>query len=233
MLFTALAVFIGEYLVMFVLPLLRPLSIGTEAIIDATLLTTLVGPFLYLFLFRPMALQIEVRKKAEEELRRANTSLEQRVEERTAELARGNAMLRLEIDERRRAEDKLWRSNEFVRSLVESVPCILLIYDIAKHRCSFVNGWVTELLGYPQEEVCLQGRDFLSRILGDQGYASYMLATSSLQDQEDGAVNGGNYPLQSASGEHQTFMVKTVVLSRDPDLAVREILITATELPDE
>ena len=46
---------------------------------------------------------------AEEDLRRAHSELEERVRQRTAELAEANQRLRFEIDERRRAEERLQR----------------------------------------------------------------------------------------------------------------------------
>jgi PAS domain S-box-containing protein len=55
------------------------------------------------------------RKRAEEALREAHRQLEQRVEERTAELTKLNADLRQEIAERRRAEEALRRSEEELR----------------------------------------------------------------------------------------------------------------------
>jgi len=49
------------------------------------------------------------RRRAEEELRQAHAELEDRVRERTAELAQTNAALREEINERRRMENELLR----------------------------------------------------------------------------------------------------------------------------
>ena len=50
---------------------------------------------------------ISVRKRAEEDLQRVHRELEERVAQRTAELAQANAALRAEIHERMRAEDQL------------------------------------------------------------------------------------------------------------------------------
>ena len=54
-----------------------------------------------------IAFDITARKQAEEALRRAHDELERRVSERTAELARANAVLQQEIRERERVEEEL------------------------------------------------------------------------------------------------------------------------------
>jgi C4-dicarboxylate-specific signal transduction histidine kinase len=55
------------------------------------------------------ARQAERLARAEEQLRQAHDELEQRVRQRTAELAEVNRRLRLEMDERRRAEEQVHR----------------------------------------------------------------------------------------------------------------------------
>lgn len=57
------------------------------------------------------------RKQAEKELQKARDQLEQRVEERTAELSEANRLLRQEITERQRAEEALRETEQAVRYL--------------------------------------------------------------------------------------------------------------------
>ena len=66
--------------------------------------------------------EIARRKLAEEALREAHAALEQRVKERTAELAQANATLMAEITERKRAEES-WRENEqMLKSILSTSP---------------------------------------------------------------------------------------------------------------
>lgn len=60
---------------------------------------------------------ITERKRAEDALRRAHDELEERVRERTADLAKSNKALRAEIAERSRAEEELRTSRQELRDL--------------------------------------------------------------------------------------------------------------------
>jgi PAS domain S-box-containing protein len=64
---------------------------------------------------------ISLRKQAEEALKQAHSTLERRVEERTAELQRMNAQLQVEIVERQRATDKAQRAEQALRSSGEQL----------------------------------------------------------------------------------------------------------------
>jgi PAS domain S-box-containing protein len=70
------------------------------------------------------------RKRSEEELQKARDELEQRVQERTAELAEANRRLGLEIEEHKRAEETLRKSEQRFRDLVEnSLTCKSIVQD--------------------------------------------------------------------------------------------------------
>jgi PAS domain S-box-containing protein len=72
---------------------------------------------------------VTMRRRMEEELKILNESLEQRVSERTAELARTNEELRIEIDGRKLTEDALRKSESKSRSLSREFRTLLDAID--------------------------------------------------------------------------------------------------------
>lgn len=96
-------------------------------------------------------IDITRRKRAEEALQRANAEMEQRVRERTAELAQANDELRTEIIEHARAERELRDSELRYRTLVELSPEIIAVYRAGE--ILFVNNAGAEFVGavHPNE----------------------------------------------------------------------------------
>jgi len=74
----AITMFIAEVIVMFLLSFMPNLSFFAGILIDAFLLSLILFPILYLFLFKPMALQIFERKEAESEEKKQKIFFEQK-----------------------------------------------------------------------------------------------------------------------------------------------------------
>jgi PAS domain S-box-containing protein len=91
------------------------------------------------------------RKRAEEALKKAYDELEQRVEQRTAELARTTEQLKWELTERERTEQALRESEERYGTLVEN--SLTGIYMDQDGKIVFANRRFTEIFGYSKEEL--------------------------------------------------------------------------------
>jgi len=102
--------------------------------------------------FRVTAVRdITERKRAEEELRRANDSLERKVHDRTAELRTTNTVLQKEIDERMAIERALRESEARYRSLVNNMKEVVFQTD-GEGRWTFLNPSWSLITGYHLED---------------------------------------------------------------------------------
>ncbi|OHB76064.1 MAG: hypothetical protein A2W31_16835 [Planctomycetes bacterium RBG_16_64_10] len=126
---------------------------GTEVMADVLLARINLGAREVL---QAVVRDITERKKAEQTLREAHDELEQRVNERTGELATTNAELQREVAERRRTEQILRETEAVYRSLVDSLPLNVFRKDI-HGRIAFGNQRYCETLGMPLEQ--LVGKD--------------------------------------------------------------------------
>ena len=89
-----------------------------------------------------VAHDITEQKKAEEALRQARDDLEKRVEARTAELSKSNALLRREIADRIRVEEELAQSLSLLRATFESVTDGILVIGNENNTVSFNRKFV-------------------------------------------------------------------------------------------
>jgi len=103
--------------------------------------------------FQAVARDITERKRLEELLQRHTADLEQRVQERTAELAKTNAALLTEIEDRKRTERALERAQNFLNSLLEHIPNMMFVKDAAHLRFVLLNKASEDLLGIDRDSM--------------------------------------------------------------------------------
>ncbi len=92
------------------------------------------------------------RKRAESALREAHDELEARVQQRTAELSRANALLIEEIAHRQHIEDELRRSNDTLRALIHASPLAIITLDTVGKVRLWSPG-ATRIFGWSEQEV--------------------------------------------------------------------------------
>ena len=129
---------------------------------------------------------ITERRKMETALKKMHQELENKVEERTANLKIANEQLQQEITERNRAEEELWKIKEKFSSLVTNIPGVV-------YRCACDQDWTMEFIsdeikmlsGYPAS-------DFMKNAA--RSYAS-IIHPDDRQMVEDSVLNGVNHNL--------------------------------------
>ena len=99
---------------------------------------------------RIYATDISQRKRAEEALRAAHDELEQRVQERTQELAVANLILKKEIAERKQAEQALIQNNELLERYFSSIDTLIAYMD-RDFNFVRVNDAYARSAGHPTE----------------------------------------------------------------------------------
>jgi len=106
---------------------------------------------------------ITENKKAEKVLQTARQRLEERVEQRTAELTQANRQLIQEIEERKFAEKALRESEEKYRSVLESIEDGFFEVDIAGNF-TFFNDAACQMGGYSRSELMgMNNREYMDR----------------------------------------------------------------------
>jgi PAS domain S-box-containing protein len=106
-------------------------------------------------LMKQLATQVAIALQQSElydRLQQLNSQLEQRVEQRTAELAQANTSLQAEIVERQRTEVELRHTNNTLQSLVTASPRAIVMLD----RMGLVKIWnpaAEEMFGWTEAEV--------------------------------------------------------------------------------
>jgi PAS domain S-box-containing protein len=97
-------------------------------------------------------LQVAELEREGEALYQAQTVLEQKVRERTSELAEMNAQLKKELAERKRIEEALRESESRFRRLSESNMIGIMFWDL-KGRITDANDAFLKMLGYTRDDL--------------------------------------------------------------------------------
>ncbi len=99
-----------------------------------------------------LGIDITRRKKMEQALLQAQEELEQRVEERTAELLQANQALQHEIIERKHAEEALQRNQALLQGILDNMPAAVYVKDMQGHLL-LANSYYAALLDRTAEEL--------------------------------------------------------------------------------
>jgi PAS domain S-box-containing protein len=119
------SIFLTEALVMLILSFFPPLSVIREILLDAWMLTSILVPVIYYFVFKPFASQIEAREQLEKKLLSS-------------------------IEELKRSKEALLISEERYRSIVETTDDSIYLVD-RNYRYLYMNRKHMARMGFSGE----------------------------------------------------------------------------------
>ncbi|MFM2312244.1 MAG: hypothetical protein RLZZ04_1520, partial [Cyanobacteriota bacterium] len=178
-------VFIAEILVMFFLMAAPKLPETVEAFIDSTLLSILVAPALYYFLYRPLKTENKERQLIEHELRQSKHQLELQAQQLQASFA------------------NLASTNEELDSVNQEleirVECRTLELEQAKNLAESANRSKSEFLANMSHEL----RTPLNAIMGFSQLMNRETSLTTEQQENLGIIN--------RSGEHLLSLINDIL----------------------
>jgi PAS domain S-box-containing protein len=155
-----------------------------------------------------VARDISERKRAEESIRELNASLEQRIQERTAELS---------------------ASQERLRTLVEHAPEAIVVFDGETGRFVHCNENATRLFGLSREDLLQFTPDAVSPLAQPDGRLSVDAARSYIDAAIAGETPMFEWVHKDASGRLFTCEVRLVKLPGPSPTLVRGSIIDMTD----
>lgn len=154
------------------------------------------------------AVDIDDQKRAEQALEQARDTLEERVRQRTAELADANLELRNEIAQRQQAETRL-------ELALWGTGLAMWDWDAQSGRSVFDENWAA-MLGYSADEI-EDGGEFWQTIVHPDDEGAVARAFRSHVVDGTAPAYEAEYRLRARSGEYRWILTRGRVVERGPD----------------
>ncbi len=113
---------------------------------------------------------------------------------------------------------------KFTESILETVPGLMLVFDIQKGGFKFVNTFFEKLLGYTTEEMMTLDESSLVTMIHPDDRAKLRITSEQLRISTDCTVYEREYRLRHKDGSWRCFADRAVVFQRDENGAVLQVL---------
>lgn len=137
----------------------------------------------------------------------------------------GNAM------KSKKFEKSLLESEQFVKNILDATPEIVSIYDLDERRNLYINGGVTDVLGYTKEEMQQMGDRFLEITLHPDDVDLVVEHRQQMAEAGNETITM-EYRMLGADGAWCTLFGRDKVYARNDDGTVHLILSTAVDITD-
>ncbi len=139
----------------------------------------------------------------------------------------------LDMSDRKYAELALQSSQRIIQKIAETSPCLLYIYDLAKHTNVYINPVCLSILGYTPQEIKNMGQGVLARICHPEDMGKISQHFQQISRLDDGEMLGLEYRIRRADGSWGWLYSQDTVFERDATGQVTQILGAARDVSDQ
>ncbi|WP_324674920.1 PAS domain S-box protein [Hymenobacter sp. GOD-10R] len=138
-----------------------------------------------------------------------------------------------DITARRNAEADLLRSQLFVARINDTVPILLLLYDLEEQQITYANRQCYHLLGYSESEIMAMDRVALIQLVVVEDRHLLPQQSIDLKHLVDGQTVTAEYRLRHRDGTHKWFRFMSTVFTRHPDGRVKTVVASAQDITQQ
>jgi rsbT co-antagonist protein RsbR len=143
------------------------------------------------------------------------------------------AALRARVGELEESEARIRGELRESQRIVERIPVLLYIYDVAQRKMTYANRDLTDLLGYSPEEAAEIGPDILGALAHPEDReALFSRHLPRMASTNAGEIVDITYRMRDARGEERWLNSRHTVLEFGPDNMPRKILGTVKDITD-
>ncbi|PHV61077.1 PAS domain S-box protein [Cyanobacterium aponinum] len=136
----------------------------------------------------------------------------------------------IDISERKRAELDRLEQEKWLRSLIETIPGIVYLYDMTSKTHIYMSNYALTCLGYETEKIKTMGGNFVSQLMHPEDFRRFKEHLAKLHRSKSEDVIDFEYRMRHANGNWLWFYSRDLVFQRDSQGQVLQILGTALDI---
>lgn len=135
-----------------------------------------------------------------------------------------------DVTAHKQAEAALEESQRSIQKIADTAPVILYVYDLLEERNIYINREITELLGYPPEELQAMESTLLLSLLHPDDLILFSERKHLWETAREGNIMQTEYRLRHKDGEWRYFQSQETLFARTAKGLPKQILCAAVDI---
>ncbi|MEG4318176.1 MULTISPECIES: PAS domain S-box protein [unclassified Microcoleus] len=139
----------------------------------------------------------------------------------------------LDLTHRKQAQSELQKHQEFLESIIKTLPNFLYIYDTEAQQNIYANAAVTAMLGYSPEELQELGSEAISTLVHPEDMSTLIAGMQRLENSTNPhEIQEIDYRIKHKNGEWRWVHDRSTIFKRTPEGQIKQIIGSVLDISD-